>query len=474
MINIRLEFPAGRYHATPYGRHVNEGVPEWPPSPYRLLRALFDVWKRKCPDLLETDVESLLAALAESPPEFHLPPATATHTRSYLSANTYDASDKNLVFDGFLVFERPAVCCVVWPALDLTDKQRDILRVLLQNLNYLGRSESWISAALDTSIDAGLISCAPLGAGASIAGEPVPVACVLAQGEYKGKQPWLHALTASTTDVINQRASAPPLLQAVRYFRPEHCIETSPITEPRRRLQTVDAVLLALDSTVLPLATATLEISEQIRSRLMGAHKKRMNGDESLVSDLFSGKNDSGQKRLDHGHLYILPLSNPNSRIDQVLLVSRLHPWTRDELDAVNGVRRLWQRDDRPDVRCAVAWQGSLETLPSVCSRVRTVESATPFVPPRHWRQGRDFRRFIQDEARRECRNHGLPEPFDVFLESRIRSSHFECLEYRRNRKNDPVRPGYSLRLVFAEPVMAPFAIGYAAHFGLGLFRQAE
>ncbi len=35
---IKLTFPAGRYHATPWGRHVNEGVAEWPPSPWRLLR----------------------------------------------------------------------------------------------------------------------------------------------------------------------------------------------------------------------------------------------------------------------------------------------------------------------------------------------------------------------------------------------------------------------------------------------------
>ena len=38
-ITIKLTFPGGRYHATPWGRHVNEGVPEWPPSPWRLLRA---------------------------------------------------------------------------------------------------------------------------------------------------------------------------------------------------------------------------------------------------------------------------------------------------------------------------------------------------------------------------------------------------------------------------------------------------
>ena len=50
MTVIELHFLAGRYHSTPWGRHVNEGQPEWPPSPLRLLRALYDAWRRKHPD----------------------------------------------------------------------------------------------------------------------------------------------------------------------------------------------------------------------------------------------------------------------------------------------------------------------------------------------------------------------------------------------------------------------------------------
>ena len=47
----------------------------------------------------------------------------------------------------------------------------------------------------------------------------------------------------------------------------------------------------------------------------------------------------------------------------------------------------------------------------------------------------------------------------------------FHEIEYRRNRKDDPVRPGYALRLIFDRDVPAPFAIGYGSHFGLGQFR---
>ena len=69
---------------------------------------------------------------------------------------------------------------------------------------------------------------------------------------------------------------------------------------------------------------------------------------------------------------------------------------------------KLWQRDGRPDVACVVTWQGPLHS--GVGEQASIVESATPFICPRHWRKGRDFRRFLIDEVRRECRNHSLDE----------------------------------------------------------------
>src|SRR5205085_8973567 len=99
-----------------------------------------------------------------------------------------------------------------------------------------------------------------------------------------------------------------------------------------------------------------------------------------------------GEMRLGHGHLYVLPLGNKYCRIDRILLLSRLGPFTPDELDAVRGVHELYQRDGRPAVRCVVTWQGSLDA--GERRRCTVVESATPFVPPRHWRKGRDLAPF--------------------------------------------------------------------------------
>lgn len=277
------------------------------------------------------------------------------------------------------------------------------------------------------------------------------------------------ALTFSTANLLKQRASSPPLLREVRYALPQDAITVDPRRRTSPRSPWVQVVALGLDSAVLPLVTSALEVAEQVRVRLMGAHKKRMGNDESKLSSLFSGKTAEGQKRLDHGHVYILPYGNQDGRIDRILILSPKQPFEGHELDAVRGVRELYQSDGRPGIRCVVTWQGGLDGL----RQSAVVESATPFVPPRHWRKGRDLGKFIGEEVRRECRNHGI-ETAVLRVDATDMPNQFHVTEYRRNRKGDPVRPGYALRLTFAEEVRVPFAIGYGAHFGLGQFAVRE
>ena len=115
MIHIELRFPAGRYHATPWGRHVNEGAIEWPPSPWRLLRAFISVGFTKLgwQDVPQS-ARVLIEKLAVAPPVFHLPETTAAHTRHYMPNNA--KTDK--VLDTFAWVghgERDALV-IEWPA----------------------------------------------------------------------------------------------------------------------------------------------------------------------------------------------------------------------------------------------------------------------------------------------------------------------------------------------------------------------
>ena len=79
---VAFRFPLGRYHATPWDRSVKEGAIEWPPSPWRIARALIAVWYDKCADLPEDDVRAVLAAVSQ-PPVYHLPATVGAATIQY-------------------------------------------------------------------------------------------------------------------------------------------------------------------------------------------------------------------------------------------------------------------------------------------------------------------------------------------------------------------------------------------------------
>src|SRR5665213_2884025 len=159
-VSVALSFSAGRFHATPWGHHVNEALPEWPPSPWRLLRALVAVWKRKLPHLPLETVEVVMSELAKTCPAFHLPPATLGHTRHWMPLDSTDESKRTKVFDAFVSLAPDAEIVFHWADANLTDG-RATLALLLSQLGYFGRAESWCAARLLSEFDAKKINCSP-------------------------------------------------------------------------------------------------------------------------------------------------------------------------------------------------------------------------------------------------------------------------------------------------------------------------
>ena len=466
MTTIELKFPSHRFHATPWGRHVNEGAVEWPPSPYRLVRALYDAWQRKFRDVPAAAMEELLRALAAEDPAYRLPVATASHTRSYLNSNTFDPTEKSLIFDAFVAVAPEASLFVTWPQLLLGEEQRELLERLLGSLNYMGRSESWIDASLYEGALEGGIRCEPMLDGAQ-AGDLLAVACPVPAGAYTEKLAWLEALAYSTAQLQKDRRSLPPAMRMVAYVRPANAVLTRVATLPRKHAG-VQAVMLGLSAKVLPLVTATVEVAEQVRVRLMGIHK-RLTGDAGKVSAKFSGKTAEGAPRKDHGHAFILPLGNSRGRIDRVLVFTRDPAgFAPDEVQAILRMTELYGRTTEDPIRVMATQRA--ETGAEIRGSASVVVSTTPFCSGRHWRKGRgDYGQFLAEEIRRECRNHHLPEP--TTIEPLAGStSLFEWVEFRRNRKDETPRPGYGFRLEFDQPVPAPFSLGYGCHYGLGQF----
>jgi CRISPR-associated protein Csb2 len=494
MLVIELRFLTGRFHATPWGRHVNEGVPEWPPSPYRLVRALYDVWKRKRSDWPQSRVEPLLTALAASPPSYYLPPANPSHTRSFLSQNLRDPTKKQLIFDGFVTVDPARAVLMAWPDATLSPQAASDLDHLLSLTNYLGRSESWVTVQLCNNRGNMPWNCCPSDVQSEAENaEIVQVACAVTPESYQAKpyampskkvtrrgkvqgestpahQSWMDALSWSTAELLSSRRSEPPALRLVPYLRSARCFGVSARPHVASRRPAIHGVLYALDSKVAPRVVSTLEIAERVRRKLMGIHKAVV-GDPARVSPKFSGKDSAGVPLKGHQHIYIMPQDRDgDGRLDHILIVCKAALDETEQL-AMDRLETIWQSRGRPDIRLVPTRWGDLDHL---LTSARRFVSATPLVLARRYRRGRgEFAEWVATEICRELAHHGLPQPSRIKHLPRLTypsgTSH-RWLEFRRNRKDDQVRPGYGFELEFPEPVAGPFALGYGCHFGLGQF----
>lgn len=158
MPTLLLRFPGGRYHATPWGHHVNEGLIEWPPSPWRLLRALLSTgytalnWKgdlsRPMRNAPPEEARTLILKLASKLPTYRLPEIAASHTRHYMPLGVLDKGREKttLVFDTWAKVG-DGTLGITWD-VSLTDEETRLLARLVEHLGYLGRSESWVNARL--------------------------------------------------------------------------------------------------------------------------------------------------------------------------------------------------------------------------------------------------------------------------------------------------------------------------------------
>ena len=525
MVAVRLRFPAGRFHATPWGRHVNEGAPEWPPSPWRFLRALLATWKMRADGISEDEVRPLFEALA-SPPSFRLPPASLGHTRHYMRwyKNKKRPQDQTLVFDAFVCVgrgtDKDSEVLVFWPDAALGARQRGLLSDLLERFGYLGRAESWCEAQLiEDELAGGQINCRPLGRGEALASgqEVVRVLCpdpeTALSGEHvrasegNEKRPAYDPawnLAVETAQLHAEKWSDPPGSRWMTYARPADCFH--PLSKPDRKSKPnreMQVARYALDSTVLPLATATLPLAEKVRRALMS--RMPQEGDRRRRSQIFSGKGADGRPLVGHGHAYFLPTDEDgDGRLDHLTVFAR-DGFGGDELRAVDRLRVLKPTDDEPEIRLlllGVAQESQFRVPP--LGPAKAWVSATPFIATRHPKKDgarrdppellRDPKKFVEETLREELarfverRGGGqIPRIKPCMKEAGVFSIHpslwrqgatgpqRRAIEFKRFRSRKSTDDGGRrlagfFTLQFPEPVRGPIALGHSSHFGMGLF----
>lgn len=148
MFALAFRFPARRYHATPWGRNVNEADVAWPPEPWRLLRALIAAyWRKGDRDRWQEEhLAELIDVLAGSLPVYCLPEgAVHAHARHYVPMGTMDKGREktSLVFDAFVRLPERGTLVAAWPDMALEGDLFSFAADLVAAIGYLGRAESW-------------------------------------------------------------------------------------------------------------------------------------------------------------------------------------------------------------------------------------------------------------------------------------------------------------------------------------------
>ncbi|HVH50282.1 MAG TPA: type I-U CRISPR-associated protein Csb2 [Candidatus Bathyarchaeia archaeon] len=515
MTVVQLQFPAGRFHGTPWGRHVNKGAVEWPPSPWRLFRALVATWhlKNKVGSGDDTALRAVLTKLASALPAFQLPGASAGHTRHYMPINEGKNEKRTKVFDTFL---HPAGPLKIAWEVDLDENERALLAALLKNLSYFGRAESLVEATLlpdGNSIEA---NAQPLEATAVVAKDQELVRLLTAMSadvyakwrderiaasgtittsvkkrasktSNGGSLPTdvFEALFADTGDLQRAGWNLPPGSQLISYTRPRYIFDVEPIRRASPARKTSPSVArYAIASTVLPQITQAISVAERVHQSLVKF---------SDNAPVFSGRDTDGSLATGHRHAHIFCESSGEHR-DAITHVTVYAPMGFDA-EARTALKRLhsvWGHGghDLQLVLLGIGDCGDFADTTSGClhfSASATWRSLTPFVPTRHPKNHRDGRPKIDAEGwhigspehdlRRLIRERGdipLPQKIERRPVIQVSGRSLRCIQFQRERKHGNGsrgdKLGYSLRLFFPQPVTGPLAFGYGAHFGLGLF----
>ncbi len=454
---VGIAFPWGRFHATPWGRHVNEAAVEWPPSPWRLLRGLYATWQARAPHLDEPVVHSLLQALAQ-PPAFQLPDHLEATTRHYLPDEKY-GTDR--VIDAFVVTARNAELFMRWD-VDLTGEQRSALSTMLDALPFLGRAESVCEARLIDDVD--------------LDGPWVHPSDGDGDGGVRVLTPnsplQVNELCIRTQDMRKKGLLVPPGARWVTYPNPASFHETS--TRHVRVAVQPNAVRWALSTTAQPGVRSAVVMADVLRNAAMSRYGAKNAGS---TSSLLAGKDAEGRPLKSHGHAHYLVFDEDGDGLLDHAVVWARGGFDDKTLRALLDVRRLdghqHLRDFRP-ATLGLEAVGDLQTVaPFLCRASRVWESHTPFAASRHGRKNEAVESFLQREVIAELRYRGIEAEVQAteVLPSR------DGLSYRRHRIREHLqdaRSAVGIRITFEEPIVGPLALGALSHFSLGLFKPVD
>ena len=486
MLAIKFRFLSDGYHAKSWGKNANdEAAAEWPPSPWRIVRAIAAVWKRHLPDLPESLVSPIIEKLASERPKFHLPRAAVARSTHYMPLGETRSGEKRAVektklfFDIFAATPRCAPLYAIWDGAELDEKQSATLSALLAAMPCLGRAESWVEAGLASSAPAP--NCMPLESiGAGERGGEWERTLVLAPSIIADPKRLLKSALAETAAILKSGKPIPEGVERVRYVRKRGIFndEAERVGTSAERERAATVVRLSMTGeTHQPSVIDTLRWGD-------AAHKAAVRMSKG-ASRALSGIDPQTNKPVSdpsHPHAFYLPADEDGDGKLDALTVWAPGGLSEDDIDALLRIKTLYTRRGENRIRLGYLSRGfenDFEEVSPLFRRAKKWESATPYIPTRHLpRRGRYSVKKPAGwrmQARREIERRGGGwdlASVDFGRDSDDRAFAARFFKHRANGAR--VNAAMKLNLEFAEPVRGPVAFGYACHFGMGLFVPAS
>lgn len=465
MVGLEIRFELGRYHATPWGAHVNDAAVEWPPSPWRLVRALYSTSRTNVGlGIQRGAVDQALQALIDAPaPIYQLPWTLPGHTRHYMPKASYSPAkpgETAKVIDAYRAVD-PDAPLRVWWETDLDAQATAALAAAARSVGYLGRSESVCAMTVSSHPEP--------------PAEPLarPVTDVEADGEFEviellcpDRGEALDDIAISVTELRTKRRLMPPGTHRVAYALPrEPASRAAPVLTARPSRPTL--AVFRLRGSSRPAIIEAVAVGQSLRS---AAQARFGRAHDARASATFSGRAGDRPRVDQHRHAHFLATPGTDGR-----RIDRLYVWApegfgQDEVAALAGLTYI-RLHETPDLQCALTGLGTPRelALPDLLGPATAWRSLTPFGLVRHPK--RRNHRVVdgpEEQVRRELAHRGLPEPVQVSLEKgswhRFRSS--KAGSSRLDRASLT-----GIRVRFHQPVRGPLALGALSHYGLGLMR---
>lgn len=515
---LKQKFLLGRFHATRWNQGAfGDPYGEWPPSPWRLLRALSFRWfqfSRETGDNDRKRLEKLLNNLSQTPPEFYLPklswigpaikqylPTEVVWTDATAKAAAFKKTKTTLNEDHYRMISPETEIYWAWPNLEEVDLE--LLDALVSRILYFGRAESLTQIKRIQSLPSNPgIKCGLSAVGTE---DQVPVL-----NPVPGQDLNFNILFATTEDPKIRNFEIPPGTTWLYAKLPEHPKTRSELKKNKCHPANLNLLQFAIGGRVFPPQEKWIVVSERFRGMVLKERLKQITGLDqisysSLSSEqknsirLLSGKDAEGHPLVDHRHAYFTIIPDAD-RQPVRLVVWRETAFTSDEIDAFLKASR---RDIFWDYS-TLKWPLKLIPLPfnmvppeSFSNRphkiwVSLTSLVTPVARKRFRKSGRERTGETPEMiAAKLLEKKGLPNPMSIEILSldnrwidrrnsdemyQIKtewvSVHKSFEARRRNRENRERNGalGYHLRLNFEEPIVGPIIIGESSHFGLGLF----